>query len=75
MRHPLLVGAALALASTALPSLPAYAEDARSSGAVPAAADTQARGVTWTEGWSAGKAAAAESGKLMLVYIRRSSPP
>ncbi len=31
--------------------------------------------IEWIEGWEAGQAAAAESGKLMLVYVHRRSPP
>ena len=34
-----------------------------------------AEGITWVDGWAAGEAKARETGKLMLVYFGRKSPP
>jgi hypothetical protein len=30
--------------------------------------------IRWVDGWEAGRAAAAKSGKLLLVYVHRVSP-
>ena len=39
------------------------------------AAEPQTGVVKWFEGWEAGKAVAGAKGKLMLVYVHRTSPP
>lgn len=57
-------------------SLPARAEDTPPV-APPApepAAAPAAVGVTWIDGWEAGRAEAAKSGKVMFVYVHRTSP-
>lgn len=65
-----LTAAALVLAQTAAP-VAARGEDAPPA-PKPAA---EARTIQWTEGWADGRAAAKKSGKLMLVYVHRTSPP
>jgi hypothetical protein len=43
---------------------PAFAEDE----------DLEGGGIEWVDGWEAGKAAAAKSGKLIFLYFGRKSP-
>lgn len=77
MKHLTLTAAALALVLGAGPLTSARADDATPDEA-PAAAEgetTEPETIQWIEGWEAGKAAAAESGQLMLVYVHRTSPP
>ncbi len=54
--------AALALAVAIVPS--ARADEAK-----------EAQPIQFVDGWEAGKAVAAKSGKLMFVYVGRKSPP
>lgn len=40
----------------------------------PASAPSEPAGVTWVEGFEAGRQKAAHTGRLMLVYVHRTSP-
>ena len=66
---------AAALVAAAGAAAPAAHADEPEAGPVVTEPDTEAETVTWVDGWAAGKKAAAESGKLMLVYVHRTSPP
>ena len=55
--------AALALAIAAVPS--ALADETKEA----------SQPIQFVDGWEAGKAVAAKSGKLMFVYVGRKSPP
>lgn len=81
-KHALRIAAAALVVAAG--SLPASAEDAPPVAppmappvAPPAhepAAAPAAVGVSWIEGWESGRAAAAKSGKVMFVYVHRTSP-
>jgi hypothetical protein len=62
----LVLTAACAIALGAFHPAAARADD-------PAKAEEKAA-IQWVEGWSAGRAEAKKSGKLMLVYVHRTSP-
>ena len=68
MRKLFLVATVCALALVAAPATSARADDVKKDTA-PAKSTIQ-----WVEGWAAGRAAAAKSGKLMLVYVHRTNP-
>ena len=77
MRHLLLTMAAAVLVVTSAPTRSARAEDGAAPGAAAGAAIAPAasQGVAWVDGWEAGKQRAAHAGRLMLVYVHRTSPP
>jgi hypothetical protein len=68
MKSLSLVVLACALAIGGAHASPVRADDVKTE---PAAAKST---IQWVEGWAAGRAAAAKSGKLMLVYVHRVKP-
>jgi hypothetical protein len=73
MRHLLLALAGAVLVATSVSRRSAQAEDGAAAGA--GIAPAAAQGVAWVDGWEAGKQKAAHAGRLMLVYVHRTSPP
>ncbi len=73
MKNLLFAGAVLGLCLTVTP-LTASAQEGPGEGAT-TAESAEANSIQWIDGWSEGKAAAAKSGRLMLVYVHRTSPP
>ena len=70
MNRRVIAVAAAALSCAAalvVPGMPARADE-------PAAEAPKSNVVQWVEGWAAGRAAARERGKLMLVYVHRVKP-
>ena len=64
MKRLVLAAAAALVLGSAAPS-PVRADDT---------ATAPANAIQWIEGWSAGREAAKNSGKLMLVYVHRTKP-
>lgn len=63
-----LVALPLALAAyVATPDVSVRADEAETA--------AESAPIQWVHGWEAGRAAAAEKGKLMFVYVGRDNPP
>jgi len=81
MKNHHIAGTALALIlgafplTSALADDPAPPDDAGAEAATDTVLEPVSKTIEWVEGWEAGQAAATERGKLMLVYVHRTSPP
>ncbi|MDJ0522168.1 MAG: hypothetical protein QNJ90_08860 [Planctomycetota bacterium] len=67
----LILGSIIAALALAAPGRPAQAEDEPAAGD---GAGPEPAGITWVNGWEAGREQAKKDGRLIFLYFGRKSP-